>query len=190
VNTSRRDRRVVVAALVVLTLIGVGCSASGGEQGTAGTTTHVATAETTGSESNTTPAANESTTNEPAEIADNEPPDDTPTADDDGAANDSRFPDVVGVVARLSANNTWDFSVTLSSPYDSPERYADAWRVVGPDGDVYGVRELLHDHANEQPFTRSLSDVEIPADVATVTVEGRDQVNGWGGATISYDLPR
>ncbi len=37
--------------------------------------------------------------------------------------------------------------------------------------------------ATEQPFTRSLSGVEIPADVTTVTVEGRDLVNGWGGGT-------
>lgn len=99
------------------------------------------------------------------------------------------FPDVVGVAADETAEGVWTFRVTLSSPYDTPERYADAWRVVGPDGVVYGERILGHDHANEQPFTRSESGIEIPAEVAFVTVEARDQANGWGGTTLDYQLP-
>ena len=52
-----------------------------------------------------------------------------------------------------------------------------------------GVRILTHDHANEQPFTRSLSGVRIPAGVRGVRVQGRDQVSGWGGRTVEVDLP-
>lgn len=100
------------------------------------------------------------------------------------------YPDVVGVDAVHDGAGLWTFHVTQSSPYDSPERYADAWRVVGPDGAVYGERILLHDHAAEQPFTRSQSGIEIPAAVTTVTVEGRDQVSGWGGATMDVTLER
>ncbi len=100
------------------------------------------------------------------------------------------FPDVVGVEAGQGDDGSWTFNVTLSSPYDSPERYADAWRVVGPDGTVYGERILLHDHAGEQPFTRSQSGIVIPDDVSEVLVEGRDQVSGWGGQTMTYTLER
>jgi len=96
---------------------------------------------------------------------------------------EQRFPDVVAAVA-TQTDAGWDFDVTVSSPYDTPERYADAWRVVGPDGAVLGVRELAHDHAGEQPFTRSLRGVQIPAGVDSVVIEGRDQANGWGGATV------
>jgi len=103
-------------------------------------------------------------------------------------AGDGSYPDVVDATVERNGD-TFTFDVTISSPYDTPERYADAWRVVGPDGTVLGVRELLHDHQNEQPFTRSLSGVEIPDDVDTVTIEGRDQVNGWGGATVEVELP-
>ncbi len=103
-------------------------------------------------------------------------------------AGDGLYPDVVDATVERNGD-TFTFDVTISSPYDTPERYADAWRVVGPDGTVLGVRELLHDHQNEQPFTRSLSGVEIPDDVDTVTIEGRDQVNGWGGATVEVELP-
>lgn len=99
------------------------------------------------------------------------------------------FPDIVEV-AVTSDGDTFRFDVTVSSPYDTPERYADAWRVVAPDGTELGVRELAHDHASEQPFTRSLSGVEIPPDVTEVTVEGRDLANGWGGGTATVTIDR
>ena len=69
------------------------------------------------------------------------------------------------------------------------DHYADAWRVEGPDGAVYGVRELLHPHVEEQPFTRSLSGVTVPEGIATVTLRARDSVHGWGAATVSIPLP-
>lgn len=127
-------------------------------------------------------------------------PPDTATADDaetsdqtddpapPGAEGDL-FPDVIGATAERAADGSWTFSATLSSPYDSPERYADAWRVLGPDGEVYGIRELAHDHANEQPFTRRQSGIVIPESVTVVTVEGRDQISGWGGAVVEVELP-
>ncbi len=110
-------------------------------------------------------------------------------AGDTGEASGERFPDVIDASAeRVGA--TWTVSATLSSPYDTPERYADAWRVMGPDGTVYGERILLHDHANEQPFTRSQSGIEIPDDVAEVTIQGRDLANGYGGDTFVLRLAR
>ncbi len=102
----------------------------------------------------------------------------------------AEFPDVLAAVATREDSGSWRFDVTLSSPYDSPDRYADAWRVIGPDGTEYGIRILTHDHANEQPFTRSQTGIEIPDDVEMVTVEGRDLRNGWGGGTLSVTLPR
>ncbi len=112
-----------------------------------------------------------------------------PTAADTGDGEEL-FPDVLEATAQQDGDGTWTFAATLSSPYDTADRYADAWRVVGPDGTVYGIRELLHDHAAEQPFTRSQSGIEIPDDVDVVTVEGRDQISGWGGATVEVQLER
>jgi hypothetical protein len=105
------------------------------------------------------------------------------------AENDSeqRYPDVIDATAER-AGDRWSFSATISSPYDTAERYADAWRVVAPDGTVLGIRELAHDHAAEQPFTRSLASVAVPATVRIVTIEARDLVHGWGGATVDIDL--
>lgn len=79
-------------------------------------------------------------------------------------------------------------AVTISSPYDTPDRYADAIRIRNADGTVYGVRELLHDHASEQPFTRSVTGVTVPDGVAEVVVEARDKTNGWGGKTQTVSV--
>lgn len=100
----------------------------------------------------------------------------------------SLYPDVLAVDVS-QGSDTYNFEVTISSAYDSPERYADAFRLVGDDGRVYAVRELLHDHAGEQPFTRSVGPVGIPESVETVTIEARDLVYGWGGTTIEITLP-
>ena len=99
------------------------------------------------------------------------------------------FPDVVEAELTSAGDGTFTVAATVSSPYDTPERYADAWRVVAPDGTVLGVRELAHDHQNEQPFTRQLTGVEIPEGVDEVTIEGRDQVSGWGGGTVTIPVP-
>jgi len=94
---------------------------------------------------------------------------------------------VVAAEARKSGMG-WRFDVTVEHADAGWEHYADAWRVVGPDGTVLGVRELLHPHVTEQPFTRSLSGVAIPEGIATVTVEARDSVHGWEGGAVRLNL--
>lgn len=106
-----------------------------------------------------------------------------------GHANSAkdRFPDIVDASATQGGDGTWTFEVTVSSPYDSPERYADGWRVTAGD-QVFGEKTLAHDHAAQQPFTRTQTGVEIPDDVSSVTVEGRDLSNGYGGSTRKVNL--
>lgn len=106
-----------------------------------------------------------------------------------GGATAQRHPDVIAVKARAAGGGRFDFDVTISSPYDTPARYADAFRVLAPDGAVLGVRTLFHDHQHEQPFTRDLYGVAIPPGIAEVTVQGRDQRHGWGGRTMTVVLP-
>lgn len=105
-------------------------------------------------------------------------------------AQAQKFPDVVAVKVVQRSAGVFDFDVTISSPYDTPSRYADGFRVMGEDGrTVHGVRPLGHDHASEQPFTRDLYGVKLPAGVRKVLVQGRDQQHGWGGGTRLVDLP-
>ncbi|MGD8569404.1 MAG: hypothetical protein PVJ39_15065 [Gammaproteobacteria bacterium] len=73
----------------------------------------------------------------------------------------------------------WVFHVTLKHADSGWDHYADAWRVVTKDGKELGTRTLYHPHVNEQPFTRSLGDVKIPANVSVVYIEAHDKVHGW-----------
>ncbi len=100
-----------------------------------------------------------------------------------------KYPDVISAKVQARDADTFDFDVTVSSPYDTPQRYADAFRITGMEGIVYGERRLLHDHATEQPFTRDLYGVNIPRDVRKVVVQARDQEFGYGGKTVEMMLP-
>lgn len=82
----------------------------------------------------------------------------------------------------------WVFNVTLKHDDSGWDHYADAWRVVTKDGKELGTRTLFHPHVNEQPFTRSLADVKIPADVAEVYVEAHDKVHGWSKQRFKVKL--
>ena len=109
-------------------------------------------------------------------------------SEESGSTADADFPDVIE--AELSdEGDTYSLEVTMSSEYDTPERYADGWRVLDPEGNELGTMELGHDHASEQPFTRSQSDLEIPDGVEKVTIEGHDLENGYGGATVDVAVP-
>ena len=100
-------------------------------------------------------------------------------------AGPALFPDVLDAQLTRNADGTFTIAVTIASPYDTPQQYADGWRVLAPDGTVLGEHTLLHDHANEQPFTRTQRGVIIPSDVRSVTIEGRDLINGYGGGTVT-----
>jgi hypothetical protein len=100
-----------------------------------------------------------------------------------------KFPDVLAVSVKARGDNKFDFDVTISSPYDTPQRYADAFRVRGTDSVVYGVRTLFHDHADEQPFTRDLYGAKIGIGVKLLIVQARDRRYGYGGKSITVTLP-
>lgn len=96
-------------------------------------------------------------------------------------------PRVVDAAAHQTANG-WRVSVTLSHPDTGWDHYADGWEVLTPDGISLGVRELAHPHVNEQPFTRSLSGVQIPPGVDTLKIRARCNVDGWGEALYTLKL--
>ncbi len=97
--------------------------------------------------------------------------------------------DVIAAELEETADRVFQVSATVSSADTGEEKYADQWRVLGPDGTVLGVRVLTHPHVNEQPFTRSLTGVEIGIDVRSVTIEARDSVEGYCGDVVTIDVP-
>jgi len=97
--------------------------------------------------------------------------------------------DVVAVQVTKTGENTYRFDVTVRHEDAGWDHYANQWEVLAPDGAVLGTRVLLHPHDNEQPFTRSLSGVEIPPEVTEVTVRARDNEHDWGGRQQKVRLP-
>ncbi len=98
--------------------------------------------------------------------------------------------DVLDVEITQSGDDRYRVTVTVRHADEGWDHYADQWRIVAPDGTVLGTRTLHHPHETEQPFTRSLGGVEIPADVSEVNIEARDNVHGRGGKTMTVAVPR
>ncbi len=96
-------------------------------------------------------------------------------------------PTIETIQAHHSAG-TWRFDVTLRHPDTGWDHYADGWRVLDKQGNVLGTRILHHPHEHEQPFTRSLSGVDIPDGVGMVLIEAKCSVDGWSSEKFSVTL--
>ncbi len=98
--------------------------------------------------------------------------------------------EIVHAQFRNSGGGDWSVDVTLRHADSGWDHYADAWRVVAGDGTVLGTRTLYHPHETEQPFTRSLGGVAIPAAMTTVYVEAHDKVHGWSPQRVQVNLEK
>jgi hypothetical protein len=97
-------------------------------------------------------------------------------------------PPVITAVSATQTGDTWQFSVTIAHPDTGWDHYADGWRVLDMDGNELGMRVLAHPHVNEQPFTRTLSGVEIPAGTRQVQIQARALPDGWNEETTQVNL--
>ena len=96
-------------------------------------------------------------------------------------------PEITKVDA-IEIGGKWRFDVTIRHPDTGWEHYADGWRVLDMNGAELGIRVLLHPHVNEQPFTRSLSGVDIPDGTKQVQIQARDVSHRWNENTTIVDL--
>ena len=89
------------------------------------------------------------------------------------------------------SGGTWRFEVTVQHADEGEEHYADRWEILIPlaDGQTLRyTRELAHPHVDEQPFTRSLSGIEIPEGATEATVRAHDSKDGYGGQQVTLEL--
>jgi hypothetical protein len=92
------------------------------------------------------------------------------------AAPDAR----ITAVHASGSSGAYAFEVTISSNDTGCAHYVDWWEVLDENGALVYRRVLLHDHADEQPFSRDGGPVAVkPGQVVTV----RAHVNTSGYAT-------
>lgn len=100
----------------------------------------------------------------------------------------AEVPQVVGATVTPEASG-WRIDVTIRHPDTGWDHYADGWEVLAPDGSRLGYRELVHPHVDEQPFTRSLSGVVIPAGTDHLLIRPHCLIDGWAATGFLLELP-
>lgn len=93
------------------------------------------------------------------------------------------------VDVKVECPTSCTFSVTLKHADEGWHHYADRWDVVTLSGKLLKSRVLHHPHEREQPFTRSLSGVMIPAGTSEVKIRARDSKHGFSEQEYLVDLP-
>ena len=96
---------------------------------------------------------------------------------------------VLDVTASANPDGTYAIHATVTHRDEGWKHYADKWEVLTADGKVVATRQLFHPHVDEQPFTRSLSRVEVPIGTTEVTVRAYCNKDGPGARTFTVQLP-
>ena len=97
--------------------------------------------------------------------------------------------DILDVAVSCNSESICRFDVTVKHDDEGWEHYANRWEVLSPDGEILATRVLAHPHVNEQPFTRSLTNVKIPSDLVEVVFRAHDLIHEYGGKEFVVKLP-
>lgn len=99
-------------------------------------------------------------------------------------------------------SNAYTINTTISSPDRGCDQYADWWEIIDLEGNLIYRRILTHSHVDEQPFTRSGSniplknedEVYIRVHINTTgyasAVQKGSIVNGFSAAELSSDFAK
>jgi len=97
---------------------------------------------------------------------------------------------VLDATVTAAANGTYSISASIYHKDDGWSHYADKFDVLSPNGKVIATRVLYHPHVDEQPFTRSIADVQVPIGVTELTIRAHCLVHGDGKRIFQVKLPR
>ena len=93
------------------------------------------------------------------------------------------------VNVKVSCSGSCTFLVTLKHADEGWQHYANQWDVMTMDGKLLKSRVLYHPHVDEQPFTRSLSGVKVPAGTNSVKVRAKDLKHGYSSDEYIVQIP-
>jgi len=75
-------------------------------------------------------------------------------------------------------NGLYTFSVRILHKDSGWEHYVNRYEVLDQKGKILATRTLWHPHEHEQPFTRSLSGVDVKNNT-TVYIRANDSMDGY-----------
>ena len=90
----------------------------------------------------------------------------------------------------IKTGDSWQIAATIKHGDEGWKHYSNSFQVLTMDGKVLGTRVLFHPHVDEQPFTRSLSGVKLPAEINKIRVRAGDLVHGFGGKETIFKLSK
>jgi len=96
--------------------------------------------------------------------------------------------DIVAVRTLCTPDRVCGFVVTVKHADTGWNHYANRFEIMGPGGELIATRVLQHPHVHEQPFTRTLGGVAVPAGVERVTLRAHDSVHGYGGDEVTVEI--
>ena len=95
---------------------------------------------------------------------------------------------VLKVKTSCNTQNICSFKVSVKHNDTGWDHYANNFEILSMDRKILATRILHHPHVNEQPFTRSISNVKIPKNIKKVIVRAHDKVHGYGGKEVIVEL--
>lgn len=105
--------------------------------------------------------------------------------------DDLKYAQVIHVDLKERSVGKWSFDVTLTHHDTGWDHYADLWEIIDPETDeVLGTRVLAHPHVNEQPFTRSLSNITIDESVRLLEVRAKCTLHDYSGKSVLIDMDK
>ncbi len=100
------------------------------------------------------------------------------------------FAQVTDVLATQKSDGSWCIATSVEHNDQGWDHYADGWQVIDLDGNEMAFRLLGHPHDNEQPFTRSQCNINIPSEISQVIVRAKCNKHGYGGKPFEVNLSK
>lgn len=96
--------------------------------------------------------------------------------------------DVINAEILRNDDGSFTFNVTVQHEDEGWKHYADHWLILDKNEQIIAARKLMHPHVKEQPFTRSLSYIQIPDDVTEVIIRAHCSVDEYTGKDLTLKI--
>ncbi len=95
---------------------------------------------------------------------------------------------VIDAEVKKGNNGSFIFYVTVQHADEGWNHYADHWLILDKDEQLIAACKLMHPHVKEQPFTRSLSHIELPDEVTEVIIRAHCSVDNYSGNSLILNI--